>query len=413
MSQRPKVLASVYACNPEKGSEDGAGWNWVRQVARFADVWAITWSHNQAAIERGLQKQPLPNVTWVYYDLPKWLGWWYDGKRGEHPHYYLWQVMMYLQKARALHREIRFDGAHHLTWGQYWSPSFLVWLPLKFVWGPVGGGESAPRSFYSTFNLKGRLYEWARDLARSTSLVNPFVRRDATHSAAALATTHETAAKMKGLGAPEVHVLPNSALSNEDYELLSQIPLRTSGTFRLISYGRLLHWKGFYLGVQAFAQFHRQFPDSEYWIFGDGPDEARLKQMAADLGVSKQVHFWGRVPRARILEALGECDVMVHPSLHDAAGWTPLEGMSAGRPVICLALGGPGLQVTTETGFPVEAKEPQATVAGLANAMLALASDPMLRQRMAEAGRRRVKEHFLWDCFGDFIAKLPPYNGQF
>ena len=37
-----RVLLSAYACEPGKGSEAGVGWNSLRQVARYHDVWVLT-----------------------------------------------------------------------------------------------------------------------------------------------------------------------------------------------------------------------------------------------------------------------------------------------------------------------------------------------------------------------------------
>jgi glycosyltransferase involved in cell wall biosynthesis len=71
--------------------------------------------------------------------------------------------------------------------------------------------------------------------------------------------------------------------------------------------------------------------------------------------------------------------------------------MSMSRPVICLDLGGPAVQVTEETGIKVPADTPEQVVSDLASAMQALASDAELRKRMGDAGRRRVEEHFLWE----------------
>jgi hypothetical protein len=42
MTRRLKVLISAYACEPDKGSEHGLGWNGVKQIARFHEVWVIT-----------------------------------------------------------------------------------------------------------------------------------------------------------------------------------------------------------------------------------------------------------------------------------------------------------------------------------------------------------------------------------
>ena len=58
-----------------------------------------------------------------------------------------------------------------------------------------------------------------------------------------------------------------------------------------------------------------------------------------------------------------------------SGGWTCLEAMAAGRPVVCLDLGGPATQVTEETGIKVPAPVPNQAVSGLAEAMTRLARD--------------------------------------
>ena len=113
--------------------------------------------------------------------------------------------------------------------------------------------------------------------------------------------------------------------------------------------------KAFHLGLRAFAQFHRQLPESEYWIIGDGPERKGLERLARQLGVAESVRFWGWLPRPEALRLLAECDVLVHPTLHDSGGWVCLEAMVAARPVVCLDLGGPGVQVTDETGIKLPA----------------------------------------------------------
>jgi len=122
-----------------------------------------------------------------------------------------------------------------------------------------------------------------------------------------------------------------------------------------------------------------------------------LEQLAVDLGVADQVTFWGSVDRQIALAKLGQCHVLVHPSLHDSGGWVCLEAMAAGRPVICLELGGPGVQVTPECGFRIHAGNPMQAVEDLAEAMTRLAGDPELRRGMGAAGQQRVKDQFNWD----------------
>jgi glycosyltransferase involved in cell wall biosynthesis len=400
-----KVLLSAYACEPGKGSEPGVGWNWVRQIAPFAEVWVITRSNNREAIEKALAEEPLPNVHWVYFDLPRWARFWKKGQRGVHLYYYLWQVGIYFL-ARRLHRQVVFDLIHHVTFVNDWLPSFLTLLPVPFVWGPVGGGESAPRTFYKTFSRHGKIYEFLRDIARWIGEHDPFTRLTARKAIVALATTNETAKRLTRLGARRVEVLSQVALPSAEIVELSSLPPHLNTPFRLISLGRLLHWKGFHLGLQAFAQFAKEFSDSEYWIVGDGPERKNLERLARELGIIDKVRFWGALPRSEALKRLAECDVLVHPSLHDSGGWVCIEAMAAGRPVICLDLGGPALQVTEETGFKIPTHTPEQVIKDMAESMKRLAQNSKLRVRMGEEGRKRVWESFSWEQRGKEIQEI-------
>ena len=45
-----KIILSAYGCNPNSRSEFGVGWNWVKQFARFHEVWVITRANNKTTI---------------------------------------------------------------------------------------------------------------------------------------------------------------------------------------------------------------------------------------------------------------------------------------------------------------------------------------------------------------------------
>src|SRR5437588_10456375 len=98
-----RVVVSAYACEPEKGSEPGVGWNWVCQIAKRCAVWVITRNSNRAAIEAALVSNPMPNVHFVYFDFPRWATFWKRGRRGGQSYYYLWQLAVFFV-ARKLHR---------------------------------------------------------------------------------------------------------------------------------------------------------------------------------------------------------------------------------------------------------------------------------------------------------------------
>lgn len=408
---RPRILVSAYACEPGLGSEEGIGWNLIRHISLHADVWAITQASNREKIENGGASAALPGVRWVYYDLPFWLRFWHKGRRLHRLHYNLWQIGAYF-RGKHLSRSISFDMTHHLTFGQYWTATYLSLLPVPFLWGPVGGGESAPGAFYRTFGLRGWLFEVARDLSRSVGELHPMVRRSARATRVALATSPETAARLRRLGRREVEIVPNVALAQDEYDLLSSVPIRDREPLRFVSIGRMLSWKGFHLGLQAFARFVQDYPESEYWFIGSGPERNRLERMAAELGAGDRVKFWGVVARPEVLNLIAECDALLHPSLHDSGGWVCLEAMAAGRPVLCLDLGGPAILVTEESGFKVAAETPEQAIEGLHRAMAALASEPGLKVRKAQAARAHVAAHHRWEQKAAFLLDVYRREGR-
>ena len=399
-----KILMSAYSCEPGMGSERGVGWNVALEASKYDEVWVLTRpDESKKEIEAELKRNPNTRLHFVYFTLPFWkdsLRWGQSG--GMQLHYYLWQLQAYFV-AKQLHQQTNFDLAHHVTFVKYSGPSFLAFLPIPFIWGPVGGGESAPGAFWADFSFKNRLYESLRWLWRSVGELDPFVRKTAQRSAIAYVTTEDTAIRVRRMGAPQVKVAAETAMSLQDIQQLSQCPPPTAEPVRFISIARLLHWKGFYLGVRAFAESN--LPNAEYWILGEGPEHKRLVSLASELGISKRVKLWGIQSRDEVLVKLGQSSALVHPSLHDSGGWVCLEAMAAGRPVICLDLGGPAQQIVAETGIKVPAHNPEQAVEGIAAAMVRLAESPELRLQMGQAGQQRVKDCYSWTAKGKLLAE--------
>lgn len=395
--KRLKVLISAYACEPDKGSEPEVGWRLVEQMSQIHDVWVITRSNNKDGIEAGISSEgEAKSATFIYHDLPSWMRWWKHGRMGVRIYYGIWQASI-LFLAFKLHRRLNFDIVHHVTFAKYWSPSYLPLLPVPFVWGPVGGGESTPRSLVAGLSVPGRWFNTVRGVARFVGEANPMVRYGARKSSFSLATTQETARRLTRLGATRVKVISQLGFSTADLQYLHELA-RTSnppiGKVRFICAGNLLALKGFHLALQAFAEAGA--PSSELVIVGSGPERDRLNRIAASLAIRDRVVFLGRLTRDQTLTEISNSHVLVHPSLHDSGAFVCLEAMALGKPVICLDSGGPAMQVTSETGFKIPISGVQQTVADIADAITVLSVDPLLRGRKGAAGRARVQELYDW-----------------
>ena len=352
----------------------------------------ITRPNNRQAIEAELEKNPVQGLAFEYYDPPRWATWWKKGTRGLFAYYYWWQFGAY-RRARQLFEVTEADLVHHVTFGRYWSPSFLYRLNAPTVWGPVGGGESTPGPLLKTLPLKGRVYEYLRSALRAVGELDPFVRTMARKAHSVLATTDESRERLHRLGAGNISVLGNAALDAGEVSRLGEIPVRSESGVVYASIGRLLHWKGFHLGLEAFAR--ADVPDSKYVIIGSGPAQEHLEKLADSLGIAGRVRFAGSLSRTETLAELAGIDVLVHPSLHDSGGWVCIEAMSAGRPVVSLDLGGPAIMVTPETGSKVRPSSPDGTIDDLAAAMSEL-SDKELRTELSRNARQRAAQEFTW-----------------
>lgn len=409
---RLKVLISAYACEPGKGSEPGVGWSVAREMARYHDVWVLTRANNRKPIEDELLRHPIGGLQFAYYDLPNWIRWWKSGPRGVQFYYYLWQFGA-SRMALNLHEQLAFDLTHHVTFGRYWTPALVSRVDAPFVWGPVGGGDDTPLSFLSNGSVSQKLYERWRAVAKWLGERDPLLQATARLSNIALAATGQTQRRLSSLKCRRVYLEPQVAMGQREYEQLAAITHNSGPITRFISIGRPLHWKGFELGLRAFAA--SAIPDSEYWLIANGPGRKALERLVTALGINRQVHFVDSQSTLEDVYAiLGACDVLVHPALHETFGTVVLEAMAAAKPVLCLDLGGPAVQVTPETGFKVAAHEPEQAVRDLAAAMVKLTESPELRRLMGEEGRKRARTEFSWERKGEVLNEyyLEAVGGQ-
>jgi glycosyltransferase involved in cell wall biosynthesis len=100
------------------------------------------------------------------------------------------------------------------------------------------------------------------------------------------------------------------------------------GNFYLAG-GRLIPYKRLDLVIQAFTALGLPLK-----VFGDGRDRERLRALAGP-----NVEFLGQIGEAQRRDLFASCRAFVFPGEEDF-GITPLEAMSAGRPVIAYAAGG-------------------------------------------------------------------------
>ena len=154
---------------------------------------------------------------------------------------------------------------------------------------------------------------------------------------------------------------------------------------------RLFHLKGHEYLIEAAPQVVKAVPDVRFLLVGDGILKAEFQARIAALGLTKHFVFAGLVAPEAVGDYLHAMDVVVHTSVWEGLARVLPQGSIAGKPVISFAIdGAPEVCVPEETGLLVEPRN----VPQLAEAMIRLAQDAALRQRLGATGRERFTEQF-------------------
>jgi glycosyltransferase involved in cell wall biosynthesis len=348
MAGRPKVLLSAYACRPQGGSEPGAGWAWAKAAARDHDVWLLTRGKFAHELTEELAVRPIPSLTVVPLELPKWLLRLRRRHADVYWYYPLWQRLAE-RTARRLHAEHSFDVIHHLTFAVDWMPAGVVQpSSAKVIWGPIGGSTAVPLSLAHWLGGRGLVGELVR--RGWTGVARKLVGRRLAQTADLVVAQNNDVAETFGQAAREIVVQPNVAIRRFASAAGPYEPY-SPGAKTALFVGRLIPWKGVMLAISTMAR-----PEAAGWelrVIGDGPDWRRAERLAERLGIRDRVEFTGQLPREEVLAAMLRADALLAPAMREAAGWAVTEALASGCPVVCIDRGGPSVIVGPDEGAVV------------------------------------------------------------
>ena len=389
-----RILLSAYACEPDKGSEPGLGWMWATHLAvQGHDVWVITRTANQAAIECALHSPHPPNLHFVYCDLPRRARGWKKFPGALYLYYFVWQWLAYRQ-ARRLHRVHRFDCVHHVTFVSLRAPSFMGWLGIPFVFGPVSGGERVPWALRRKMSWSAQAFELARDCANLVTRFDPLLR-SAFKVADRIYVTSRDSLRLVPAACREKCVVQLAIGISRRQLGFSRRKIPSYGPqLRCLYVGRLLEWKGLHLALLAVQRAAEQGVPVHLTLIGDGPARRGLQLSALQLGVAEQIEWIPWLPHDEVQRLFHQHHVFLFPSLRDSGGMAMLEALAHGLPVVCTDLGGPGVIATNRCGRVVSTagKTNDAIANEIARHLQDLARNPGLLEGLSIHARRRA-----WD----------------
>ena len=170
----------------------------------------------------------------------------------------------------------------------------------------------------------------------------------------------------------------------------------------VLTFGRLVPRKGVDRLIQAMPEITRAVPGATLVVGGTGPEEKRLRKLAAK--IAAPVVFAGRVPEDNAPALYATADVFALPVVDrwfgleiEGLGVVLLEASACETPCVTGRSGGtPEAVLDGETGYVIEA----GNRSQLVDAAVRLLADEEARSKMGRAARRHVE--------GNFSAAIPP-----
>ena len=177
----------------------------------------------------------------------------------------------------------------------------------------------------------------------------------------------------------------------------------------LVFVGRLVEKKGVSYLIEAVSMLADRFPDLTLTIVGDGPLYESLTMLAKERGVEDRVRFVGSVLNEQVPEYLRAAKISVMPSVvassgdQEGLGLVAVEALGCGCAVVAFDL--PAVRDTIINGQTGLMAEPE-NAEDLAEKIAILLDDEVLRQRLAEAGRRHALQKFTWPAVGESYSGI-------
>jgi glycosyltransferase involved in cell wall biosynthesis len=336
-----KVLILAYACEPNKGSEPGVGWNWALHLSKYVDVTVITRANNRKVIEEELLNNKYKNLNFIYFDIPilskikRYIPF------GIYLYFLLWELLL-LKKIK----NVDYDLVQRVTFVSLVSTLRLYKLKKPYILSFCGGGELTPETIYYNNSLIDKLKENLRIFYNSAYKYCSITKKLFNKSNLVITVTDETKDFISKLGYNR-RTITEPAIG---IDFSKSFNLREK-SYKLIYAGSLLYFKNVGILIKALSKVRGK--NIVFDIYGSGEKKRLLQKLTEIYNITEKVNFINPIPRNELLQIYKEYDLAVHASSHDSGSMFLLEAISAGIPVLFLDTGGPK-QIFKDLDYPLK-----------------------------------------------------------
>lgn len=382
-----KIIYIASAACPQSGSEEKIGWNVPLESAKTNDVILITKADGRVKIEEYLSKTNVGNMRIVYVDIPQiykkiFKGPICSGRAN------IWHKRA-VKRAREICENEKIDIIHqitHIEWrsiGDYGSIE-----GIKFVCGPVGGGEYIPEGLTS-YAKGSRHWEFIRKALNKYRW--GYYKRSGTldRCKRLLFVNQETKEFLAGLrkddGCTQNVCMLETAVDRSEICIERNNIEKENNKRMFLVAGRLNYRKGHSFLLDALARLPHDL-DYECNIVGSGPEEKKLKKKCAKLNLGDKVIFRGSLPFEKMNEAYDSAEVLIMPSIRETSGAVLFEAASRGLAVITMGRFGAAQLFDSQSAFFYDGNSKEEYIENLKNTLeLCIKDDSAVREKAQKA----------------------------
>lgn len=390
-----RIALIAYACDPRRGTEPGSGWQWAKHLAQAGYTVdlitrldkepnsAISVEITESRFPGEINMSPVPpgsRATSRTAMLPPHI----RNAVGNRLDYLSW--LHELSRRPDLLRNA--DLIHHVTYGTLGMGSIVPPPRTPLVFGPVSGGHViAPQLRPLLLSRSDRGLERLRDTYhRGAMAIRGRAKRTIQNASIVVAANTASLRAAARAGARSLDIMAPDAIESTYISNCPRIAGNNAPTVLWV--GGMHAIKAPLLAIDIFEKIARGFPSARLRMVGTGPMLSNVRSRAMQSLFRHRIDVAGALKWVEMKREYDDAAVFLFTSLRDTFGAQCLEAMARGLPVVGVRQH--GLMDFTRGGgtLLVSPSDPQAVISGLADATLALLTDPTLYSKISEGALR-------------------------
>lgn len=360
------VLINAYSIAPNWGSEQGVGWNWTIQIAKYCNCFVITESEFRKEIEEAVSNHPYKQKLHFFYipvtqevrDMC-----WNQGDYRFYFYYKKWQERA-LEIAKTIIKSNHIDIIHQLNMVCFREPGFLWKIDnIPFVWGPISGFNPEYLPFMKEMGMRAYSKIVMKDMINKAQVRwMPRVRKAFYRSDAIITTTPYCRDFIKSFYSKDATVINETGIHNRCVEL-SELKRENDGFLNLLWVGRFIKTKKLDIALKTIANLkHLNKLKLHIVGYGVNNEECYYKALSSKLGIDNCCIWYGKKTNTEVQAMMRKMDVFFFTSIAEATSTVVPEAIQNRLPIICHDACAFGPLVTSKIGWKIKPITPQKSI---------------------------------------------------